>query len=186
MRGARGRHDDVVGIDAVARLQLATQGLTPVALLPPVEAGVERFAADRLDGCIEQAGLAQMQHDLRHSAGQKHLHGGKGAVGQRIDQSRHQAIDRGPVSDGGALEPRRVGDGGNVEQQIGGSAKGCVDHHGVANGCVGENILGADVQLVHAQDGAAGAARRIKPDGLARRRERRVGQSQPESFAYYL
>ena len=39
------------------------------------------------------------------------------------------------------------------------------------------------LQLVHAQNGAAGAARGVKPDGLAGGRERRVGQRQPERFA---
>src|SRR2546426_5224529 len=46
-------------------------------------------------------------------------HGGMTAraVGQGIDQARRGAIHADPVLDGGRPEPRRMGDGRNMQQQ---------------------------------------------------------------------
>ena len=72
-------------------LRLAAQGVAALGLLPPVEAGVERFAADGLDAAVEQACRAQVQHHFGNAAGEKHLHGREAAraVGQRVDEARN-------------------------------------------------------------------------------------------------
>ena len=140
--GAVGGHDDVVGIDAVLLEEILAEGVAARAVLPPVEGGVEGFAGDGLGGGVEQAGAAQVQHDLGHAAGEEDLHGGvvAGAVGQRVDEARDLAVDVCPVFGGWAVEPGGVGDGGDVEQEIGRAAEGRVDDHGVADGGVGEDV----------------------------------------------
>ncbi len=77
-----------------------------------------------------------MQHHLGHAAGQEDAHGGMadGAVGQHIDQARHGAVDAAPVFHGGARQAGGMGDGGDVQQQVGAAAKGGVDDHGVVQG----------------------------------------------------
>ncbi len=75
-----------------------------------------------------------------------------------------------------------VGDGGDVEQQIGGAAEGCVDDHGVVDGGVGEDVLSAEVQLAQAEDGAGGAAGGVEPDGLAGGAEGGVREGEAEGF----
>ena len=70
--------------------QILAQRVAAWAVLPPVEVGVEGFAGDGLDGGVEQAGAAQVEHDFGHAAGEEDLHGGEvaRAVGQGVDQAR--------------------------------------------------------------------------------------------------
>src|ERR1035441_6917927 len=49
-----GRHDHVVGIDAVVIGECVAQRMAALALLPPVETRAKRFAADGLHAGIEQ------------------------------------------------------------------------------------------------------------------------------------
>ena len=151
-------------------------------------AGVERFAGDGLDAGIEQSGAPQVQHHFRHAAGKENLDGGEvaRAVGQGVHQARHLAIDLRPVGGGGPLQFRRKGDGGNVQQQIGGSAKGRVDHHGVLNRGLRQDIRRADLQLVQAQYRPRRTARGVEPNGLARRRQRGVRQRETQRLAHHL
>src|SRR5271157_2747043 len=124
--GAIRVHDDVIGIDAVIFEQNAAQGSAAFGLLPPIENGVELFSGDGEDAGLEQAGAAQMQHDFGHASGQKDLHGGMHlrAVGKGIDQAGDLAVDARPVIHCGAAQAGGVGDGGDVENQVGGSAEG--------------------------------------------------------------
>ena len=75
-----------------------------------------------------------------------------------------------------------MGDGGDVEEEIGGAAEGCVDDHGVADGGVGEDVVSAEVELLHAEDGAGGAAGGVEPDGLAGGAECGVREGEAEGF----
>ena len=110
-----------------------------------------------------------MEHDLRHCAGEKDLHGGEvlRSVGERIDEARHLAIDFGPFGGGGALQSRGVGDGGNMEQKVCRSTKGGMNDHRVSDCGLREDLVSADAELMQAENGAGLAARGIKPDGLA-------------------
>ena len=149
-----------------------------LALLPPVEVVVEGFAGDGEDGGVEEAGAAEVEHDLGDASGEEDLHGGEaaGAVGEGVDEARDFAVDRGPVGGGGAAEAGGVGDGRDVEQEVGRAAEGCVEDHGVADGGVGEDVAGADAELGQAQEGAGGAGWRRRARWAGRRaRARRAG-----------
>ena len=88
--GAIRIHDDVVGIDAVARGQVLAQFVAAWAALPPVQAAIERLSGNGLYPGVEQARPSQVEHHLGQSSGQKDLHGGEvaGTIGQRVHQAR--------------------------------------------------------------------------------------------------
>ena len=141
--GQFGRHDDVVGIDAVALAQHVAQALAPLASVSHQSSTrAERAPADGHAVEIEQIQLAQMQHDLGHAAGQEHAHRRMSdrAVGQRIDQARHAAIDVDPVLDGRPPQAGGIGDGRNVQQQVRRAAEGRMHDHRVADRGVGQNV----------------------------------------------
>ena len=70
-----------------------------MAVLPPVEGGVEGFAGDGFGRGVEEAGAAEVEHDFGCASGEEDLHGGvvSGAVGERVDDARDLAVDAGPV-----------------------------------------------------------------------------------------
>ena len=135
-------HDHVIGIDAVGRKQRLAKRPPAIARFPPVERLAERDAGGGQHVEVEQAQLAEVQHDLGHAAGQKDVHRGMadGAVGQGIDQPRHLQIDRVPIVDRGASQSGGVGDRRDVQQQIGRAAEGRMHDHGVADRGVGQNV----------------------------------------------
>ena len=137
------------------------------------------------DAGVEQPGGAQLQHDLGHAAGEKYLHGGEAprAVGQRVHEARNLAIDLNPIGDRGTRQACGVRDGGKMDEQIRRSAKGGVQHHGIADGRGSENVARAQAKLMQAQKGAGRAARGVEPDGLAGGRKRGVRQREAERLA---
>ena len=68
-----------------------------------------------------------------------------GTVRQHANEARSAAVDLLPIVHGGTAESGGVGDGGDVEEEIGAAAKGRVDGHGIANGGIGEQIGRAHV-----------------------------------------
>ena len=186
--GAVRVHDDVVGVDAVALAQGGAQARAPFGLLPPVQHRAQRLAGDGERARIEQPRPAQVQHHFRHAAGQEHLHGGEEvrAVGQRVHQARDLPVHRCPVARTRAPQAGGVGDGGQVQDQVGGAAEGRVHHHRVAQRGVGEDVPHAEAARFERQRRARGAARHVHPDGVAGRRQRRVRQRHAERLAHHL
>ena len=183
-----GVHDDVIGIDAVAVAEHLTNRDAAFGLLPPVEHGSELLSGHGQCAGIEQAGAAEVQHDFGNASGHEDLHRGEvaGAVGKGVDDTRDFAVNAVPVIDRGAAQAGRVGDGGDVEDEVGGSAEGRVNDHGVGDGGIGEDALHGKVHGFEAQDRAGRAPRHIEPDRLSGRRERSVGEGHAQSFAYDL
>ncbi len=168
--GAIRIHDDVVGIDAVAVVAGSCAGRGGVGSLSHQSRQVSRVSPETVfTRVFEQAGPSEVEHDFGQSSGEEDLHGGEvaGAVGQGVHQARDLAVDLGPIGGHGALEACGVGDGGEMQQQVGGSAEGGVGHHGVFERCLGEDVAGAEFKLMQAQDGGGGTARGVEPDGRA-------------------
>ena len=108
--GPLGRQDHVVGIDAVALAEPLPQGLRAAATSPTTRA--PRPACSPADGQgvqVQQAQLAQVEHDLGHAAGQVDAERRMvdRPVGQHVDQARHAAVHLGPVVDASAAAARR-------------------------------------------------------------------------------
>ncbi len=91
----RARSGDIITsirIDAVLLLQrFSPQHRPPLALLPPIEACIQRLPAHRHHARVQQPRRRRCKHHLRHSAGKKHLHRRiiLRPVRQRIHQPRH-------------------------------------------------------------------------------------------------
>jgi len=114
--GALGIHHDVVGIHAVGRAEPLAQHRASLRLLPPVEHAAQALAAhgERLE--VEETETAEVEHDLRHAAGEERAHGRMRPVGQRVDEAGHLPVHADPVVDGGPPQAGRVGDGRQVQQ----------------------------------------------------------------------
>ena len=127
------RHDDRVGIDLVAFLQQCAKPGTAFGLRPPVQDRTQFLARDRQRIEFEQAELAEVEHHLRHAAGEEDADRGvpDRAVGQRVNESRHAAIEEGPVIDGWPLDAGVEGDRGCVQQQVRAAAEGREHRQGV-------------------------------------------------------
>ena len=183
-----GRQDHVVGVDPIQLAQAGAQLRAALAVLPQVQGFIEGAALHGAGLQAQQAQVAQVQHHLGHAAGQEDLHGGiaGGAVGQHVHQARHGAVDRRPIFHHRAAQPGGMGDGRNVQQQIGAAAEGGVHHHGIVHGILGQNIGHGPAGGFHLHQGARRTARQVQPDGLAGRREGRMGHRQAQGFGDHL
>ena len=76
-----------------------------------------------------------MEHHFWHAACEEDTHRWMPdrAVGEHIDEARHGAVNFTPVLNGGTLEPGGVRDGGNVQQQVRGTAERRMHYHRVPN-----------------------------------------------------
>ena len=110
---------------------------TTLALLPPVERGVETHPTAGRHVRVEQAQRAQVQQHLGHAAREVDAHGRMGTGWQRIDQPRHGAVDGHPVLDRRPRHASGMGDGGHVQQQVRRPAEGHMRHHRVTDGSGG-------------------------------------------------
>ena len=186
--GLVGRHDDLPRIDVVEVEKLFAQAGAALALLPPGEVLAERATSDRAGVEFEQTEVAQVQHRLRYTAGEVDLHRGEvtRAVGKRVDETRNLAVEAGPVLHGRTPQAGRVGDGRDVQHEIGRAAEGRVADHRVVDGVVGQDVACHRAGEVEAEQGAGGAAGDVAPDGRAGGGERGVGQGESEGLRHDL
>ena len=104
---------------------------------------------------MQKTQLAQMQHHFRYAASHKGPYGWviNRAIGQYADQARHLFIYAYPVLHRRNMAARLMRNRRNVQQEIGGAAECRVDHHGVFNRAIGEDILRRDALLAQQQRG---------------------------------
>ncbi len=76
-----------------------------------------------------------------------------------------------------------VGDGGHVDEQVGGAAECRVSHHRVADRSIGEKAAHDEAAALEIENGAGGAAGHVEPDGVSRGRQRRVRERHSEGLA---
>ena len=118
-RAASGAQDHVVGVDAVRLAQALAQPPPALGALPPFERRAQRLAGGGARGEVEQTELAQMQHHLRHAAGQEDAHRRMRAVGQGVHDARDAGVARPSTRPGvGDGQAGGVGDGGQVQQEV--------------------------------------------------------------------
>ena len=182
---AFGRHDHVIGLDAVLLAENVAEASASFAGLPPVENLIERDARRRQYARVQHAEATQMQHHFRHAAGEKHAHRRmmRRAVRQHIDEAGDAAVDVDPVLDCGPRQSGGVRDGGNVQQQIRRAAERCVNRHRVADGSRRENVAQLEFALIQFDQRARRAHREVGPDWFAGGRERGVWQRKSQRLA---
>ena len=95
--------------------------LAAFGFFPGVQIFPQRFSGHRQSVRVQQVQFPQMQHHLRHAAREEDAHGGmmNRAVGQHADQPRHAAIHGNPILNRRPFQSGGMGDGGNVQQQVG-------------------------------------------------------------------
>ena len=182
------RQDDVLGIHSVLFAQNLAEPRAALGCLPPVQDFAQCLAAHGWHIRVQRADSPQMQHHFRHAARQKDAHGGMmpRAVRQDIDDARHAAVDGDPVFDRRTRQPGGVGDGRDVQQQIGGAAERGVHSHRVANARRPKNVAHGDAARFELAQRAPRTHRDVRPDRLSRRGQRRVRERHPQSLAYDL
>ena len=139
--------------------------------------------------CFEQSDAAQMQHHFRNSARQENLHSGvtAGAIRQRIDQRGACRFTRAQSRGGGALQAGVKGDGGQVQQQVGGAAKSRMQR---SSHCARRRRSGCRaVVSPRAFNFTIARAERCAISsqiGVSRRRKSGMRERQPQRFADHL
>ena len=125
-----------------------------------------------------------MEHDFGYATGGVELRGRvtDWAVGEDVDDAGNLVVDALPVVDIHTVSAGGVGDGGCVEEEIGGTAAGCVDDHCVFECGVGEDVAGLDASFFGHYQRAGGSYGDIEPCGCAAWRERAVCDSKAEGF----
>ena len=125
-----------------------------------------------------------MQHHLGNPAREKHAHRHVVVrpVRKRVDESRGGAVDPAPVVDRRPAQSRRMGDCGNVEQEVRGSSEGRMDDHCVLDRLVGQDSGERAPRVPLVVDGSGGTAGDVEPDRLPRRGERGVRNREPEGL----
>ena len=125
-----------------------------------------------------------MEHHLGHAAGEEDLDGGVvlRAIREDIDETWDGAVDARPVVDGGAGEAGGVGDGGDVEREIGGAAERRVGDEGVVNRAGGEEVARGGAGFFEFEQREGRAAREVAPDRGAGGGERAVRKREAEGL----
>ena len=108
------------------------------------------------------------------------------AVGQYIDQARNAAVDLGPLVDGRPLEPGRMRDGREVQEQVRRSAERGVQDHRVADRGIGHDAEVLIPRAARATSALRTAAGHVEPDRLAGGGQGRVRQGQAQRLANHL
>ena len=183
-----GRHDDVIRIDPVLLLQPLADQPPPVGRAPPVQDLSQGRTRRGEHVFVQQARLPQVQHHLRDPAGEEGDHRGmpRGTVRQHVHQPGRPAVDPFPVLHRGTAQAGGVGDGRDMQQQVGGTPEGGMDRHGILESFFGQDPLHALPFGVEPHQRPGGPARHVGPDGLARWRERAVGQRESEGLPDHL
>jgi hypothetical protein len=121
------------------------------------------------EAMLGRAEFAQMKHNLRHSARQKHAHGGMmlWTVRQNIDDARNFTIDLDPIIHRGPAQSSRMRNGGHVQKQIRRTAHGRVDGHRVANALICDEVAHPQPFRFKIADGSRGSHRHVRPHRLA-------------------
>ena len=183
---AVGRHDHVIGIDAVALASICGAGRARRSLsLPPVEAGIESVAGDGLHAGVEQPGRAQMQHHFRHAAGEKYLtvakpRGPLGSASTRRGTSRFTCSQSARV---GRRNPAEKAMAGRCRSKFVDPPKAACSTMALRTAPSVSTSRTPSFKFMQPEDCTCGALCRVEPDGLAGGCERGMRQGQSQRLA---
>src|ERR1051326_5643927 len=121
----------ILGIDAVAMLELFAKALAALRGFPPI-----KHAADRLSGNGQRFGFKQprapqMEHDFGHRTGEEYLHGRvvHRAIGKTVNNTRHSRVDARPIFGGRLAQTGGMRASGEMQDQICGAAESRMHDH---------------------------------------------------------
>ena len=129
-----------------------------------------------------------MQHHFRNRSGHVHLrrHEIARAIGQRVDQPRHTAIDTIPIVHGGALQTGLMRHRGQMQNQVRRTAEGRVNHHRIVDGLGRDHVARGDTALHHLEQSARRTPSHVQPHRMTRRRQRRMRKRHAQGLAHHL
>ncbi len=179
--GAFRRQDHVVRIDAILLAQALPEAFAAHRGLPPVEVFPDGLPGHRHGIFVQQTQRAQMEHYFRHAAREEGPHRRViiRPVGQNAHQPRHLTVDARPVIDVRNSAARRMGNGRDMQQQVGRAAERGMDHHRVLNRFVGEDIACGDAAVIQLHHRPRGLAGNLQPHVLPGRGQCGMRQRQP-------
>ena len=164
------------------------QVAAPVGSLPPLQNLSQRQPGHGLGIQLQEFEIPQMEHHFGDAAGQEDANGRmvSGAVGEDIHNAWHLAVYSGPVGRRRPLEPGSMGYGRQVQEQVGGSAKGGMHRHRIVNGFFSQQPTRRPLLFLQKKQGPGRPASHVEPDLLARGCQGRMRQGQAQGFPHDL
>ena len=139
--GQGGRQDHRIRIHTVQLLQSLTEHRPTLGPRPRLEGVTKPIPRGRQRLEVEQPEISQVQHHLGHAARQEGPHRGMvgGSIGHHAHEAGRAAVNGDPIVHRGSAKACRMGDGRDVQQQVGRTAKGRMDGHRITQRGVGQD-----------------------------------------------
>ena len=151
------RTDDVLALE-VPLLQVAAALLVVAVVLEVLEVLAESLAGDGHD--VEMEHRLDLLHDARHAARIIEELRRPLACGTNVEQVVGATVQTIEVV-GGHLDAKLAGNRGDVQQRVGGTGDGAVDHDEVLEGLLGHDVARAQVVLGEPHGLTAGLAGKL-------------------------
>ena len=175
-------------VDAVPLAQELAEAAPPLRLLPPVQVLAERLPGDGEDARVEQAQAPQVQHHLRHAAGQEDPHRGMrhGPFGRTLTRRGTRRLTAIQSSTVGRGSPAACAIAGMCSSRLVEPPKAACSAIALLEAGRGQDVAHGPPRLGQGDERAGRAPGHVEPDRLARGRERRVRQGQAQRLADHL
>ncbi len=159
-----------------------------LAVLPPIEVLAQGLASNGHNVLVQQAELAEFEHNLGHAASHE---GHSRRVVNRADRhdgndARHGAVDASPILNGRTLNASGESDSREVQQQVSGATEGCVNDHGILDSLVGNDVLGGNALVLEVEQRTCRSASDVLPHSGARRSKCRVRDAEAQALGHNL
>ena len=138
--GQGGRQDHRIRIHTVQFLQSLAEYRSTLGPRPGIQGLTKPIPRGRQRLEVEQPEISQVQHHLGHAACQEGPHRGMvgGSIGHHAHEAGRAAVNGDPIIHRGSAKAGRMGDGRDVQQQVGRTTKGRMNGHRIAQRGVGE------------------------------------------------
>ena len=179
--GAEGpvkRTDDVLAPE-VPLLQVAAALLVVTVVLEVLEVLAESLAGDGHN--VEVEHRLDLLHDARHAARIVEELRRPLACGANVEQVVGATVQAIEIV-GGHLDAKLAGDRGDVQQRVGGTGDGAVDHDEVLEGLLGHDVTRTQVVLGEPHGLAAGLAGKLAQVGAGGGQQGRAGEHKAQGL----
>ena len=177
-KGLVKRANDVLALE-VPLLQVAAALLVVTVVLKVLEVFAEGLAGDGHD--IEVEHRLDLLHDARHAARIVEELRRPLACGANVEQVVGATVQAIEIV-GGHLDAKLAGDRGDVQQRIGGTGDGAVNHDEVLEGLFGHDVTRTQVVLGEPHGLTAGLARKLTQIGAGCGQQGRAGEHKAQGL----
>ena len=177
-KGLVKRANDVLALE-VPLLQVTTALLVVTVVLEVLEVLAEGLASDGHD--IEVEHRLDLLHDARHATCIVEELRRPLACGANVEQVVGATVQAVEVV-GGHLDAKLAGDSRNMQQRVGGTRDGAVDHDEVLEGLLGHDVTRTQVVLGEPHGLTAGLARKLTQIGAGCGQQGRAGEHKAQGL----